>query len=72
MNIYSKENGYNFRVIYDVKHIKKTSALYGVLTEQSVAFPTLQDAFHFARLMHGKKTNKIEVVGLPVIERIAS
>jgi hypothetical protein len=72
MSIYTKEKGYNFRVIYDIKHVKKTSTLYGVLTEQSVSFPTLQSAIKFARDMNGKKTTKFEVVGMPIIERLAS
>jgi hypothetical protein len=72
MSIYTKENGYLFRVVYDIKHVKKTSALYGILTEQSVSFPSLQLAIKFARDMNGKKTTKFEVVGMPVIERIAS
>ena len=67
-----QNNIYRFKVIYDIKHVKKTSALYGLLTQQSVRFATLQSAIKFARDMNGKKTNKFEVVGIPTIERIAS
>jgi hypothetical protein len=65
-------SGYRFKVEYDIKHVKKSSALYGILTTQTVRFPTLQSALRFVRDMHGKKTPKFEVVGMPVIERIAS
>lgn len=65
-------NTYRFKVIYDIKHTKKTSTLYGLLTQQSVKFGTLQSAIKFARDMNGKKTPKFEVVGIPTIERIAS
>lgn len=64
------ESPYNFKVVYDIKHVKKTSALYGMLTQQTVKFPTLQSAFLFARDMRGKKTRRFEVIGTPVIERI--
>lgn len=65
-------SGYRFKVQYDIKHVKKTSALYGLLTTQTVKFPTLQSALRFVRDMHGKKTPKFEVVGMPVIERDGS
>lgn len=61
-----------FRVVYDIKHVKKTSSQYGFLTQQVVNFPTLQSAIKFAKDMNGKKTTKFEVVGIPTIERIAS
>lgn len=64
------DNPYNFKVVYDIKHVKKTSALYGVLTQQTVKFATLQSAFLFARDMKGKKNSRFEVIGTPVIERI--
>jgi hypothetical protein len=63
-------SGYRFKVEYDIKHTKKASALYGILTTQTVKFPTLQSALRFVRDMHGKKTTKFEVVGMPVIERL--
>ena len=63
---------YRFKVIYDIKHISKDSALYKLLTQQTVKFGTLQSAIKFARDMNGKKTAKFEVVGIPTIERIAS
>lgn len=63
---------YRFKVIYDIKHVKKSSTLYGLLTQQTVKFGTLQSAIKFARDMNGKRTQKFEVVGIPTIERIAS
>jgi len=65
-------SGYRFIVQYDIKHVKKTSALYGLLTTQTVKFPSLQSAMSFVRDMKGKKTTKFEVIGMPIIERIAS
>ena len=62
---------YRFKVTYDIKHINKASALYGLLsTDQICRFPTLQSAIKFAKDMEGKRTSKIEVVGRPIIERI--
>ena len=62
---------YRFKVIYDIKHIDKKSALYGLLSsEQSCKFATLQSAIKFAKDMEGKRTSKIQVMGRPIIERI--
>jgi hypothetical protein len=62
---------YRFKVTYDIKHINKTSTLYGLLsTDQMCRFATLQSAIKFAKDMEGKRTSKIEVVGRPIIERI--
>ncbi len=62
---------YRFKVTYDIKHINKTSTLYGLLsTDQMCRFVTLQSAIKFAKDMEGKRTSKIEVVGRPIIERI--
>lgn len=62
---------YRFKVTYDVKHINKDSALYGLLTpNQTCKFPTLQSAIKFAKDMENKRTNKIQVIGRPIIERI--
>lgn len=66
-----EENINRFRVVYDIKHVKKTSTNYGFLTQQTVSFPTLQSAIKFAKDMNGKKTSKFEVVGIPTIERVA-
>ena len=60
-----------FKVIYNVKHIDKKSALYGLVSfDQSCKFNSLKEAFKFAKAMHNKKTNKIQVVGMPTIERV--
>jgi hypothetical protein len=62
---------YRFKVIYDIKHIDKKSALYGLLSsEQTCKFATLQSAIKFAKDMEGKRTNKIQVMGRPIIERV--
>jgi len=60
-----------FKVTYDIKHINKNSALYGLLiSDQICKFVTLQSAIKFAKDMNGKRTNKIHVIGRPIIERI--
>jgi len=62
---------YRFKVTYDIKHVNKKSALYGILsTDQTCKFATLQSAIKFAKDMEGKRTSKIQVVGRPIIERI--
>jgi hypothetical protein len=62
---------YRFKVIYDIKHIDKKSALYGLLSsEQTCKFATLQSAIKFAKDMEGKRTSKIQVMGRPIIERV--
>jgi len=62
---------YRFKVTYNVKHINKSSALYGLVSfDQTCRFGTLQDAIRYAKEMTNKKTSKIQVVGLPVVERI--
>jgi hypothetical protein len=60
-----------FKVIYNVKHINKKSALYGLVSfDQTCTFATLKDAFRFAKEMKGRRTSKIEVLGIPTIERM--
>jgi hypothetical protein len=55
-------------VIYNIKLKKKSSALYGLLLEESVKFLTLDSAHKFAlRLMKNQKS-KYEVIGKPIIE----
>jgi len=62
---------YRFKVTYDIKHINKNSALYGLLiSDQICKFVTLQSAIKFAKYMNGKRTSKIHVIGRPIIERI--
>jgi hypothetical protein len=62
---------HKFKVTYNVKHINKKSALYGLVSfDQTCKFPSLQSAIRFAKEMTNRKTNKIQVVGIPVIERI--
>ena len=64
-------SSYAFKVVYNVKHIDKKSALYGLVSfDQTCKFGSLKEAFKFAKVMHNKKTKKIQVVGMPVIERI--
>ena len=60
-----------FKVVYNVKHIDKKSALYGIVSfDQSCKFASMQEAMRFVKCMRGRRTNKIEVVGMPVIERV--
>ena len=60
-----------FKVTYDVKHINKNSALYGLVSfDQSCTFPSLKDAFRFAKCMHGRRNSRIQVLGIPTIERV--
>jgi hypothetical protein len=60
-----------FKVTYNVKHINKKSALYGLVSfDQYCTFGTLQSAIKFAKDMKNKRTSKIQVVGIPTIERI--
>ena len=62
---------YRFKVTYDIKHIDKKSALYGILSpNQTCKFATLQSAIKFAKDMEGKRTSKIQVMGRPIIERV--
>jgi hypothetical protein len=62
---------YRFKVTYDIKHIDKKSALYGILSpNQTCKFATLQSAIKFAKVMEGKRTSKIQVMGRPIIERV--
>jgi hypothetical protein len=62
---------YKFKVSYNVKHINKMSALYGLVSfDQTCKFGTLQEAIRFAKDMTNKKTTKIQVIGMPVVERI--
>ena len=63
--------GYQFKVTYDIKHVDKKSALYGLLSSnQTCKFSTLHDAAKFVRQMYGKRTSKYHVVGMPIIEGI--
>ena len=60
-----------FKVSFNVKHINKKSALYGLVSfDQTCTFATMQDAFRFAKQMNGRRTSKIQVVGIPTIERL--
>ena len=59
----------SFKVSYNVKHINKKSALYGLVSfDQTCNFPSLKEAHRFAKHMLNKKTKKIQVVGIPRIE----
>ena len=62
---------YNFKVTYNVKHINKSSSMFGVVSfDQTSKFGTLQEAMRFVRDMYNKKTSKIQVIGMPIVERI--
>jgi hypothetical protein len=59
-----------YRVEYNIKHIKKNSSLYGYLTTETCIFPNVKDAFDFARKIRSKKSKKVQVIGMPLIEQI--
>ena len=64
-------SAYAYKVVYNVKHINKKSALYGLVSfDQACKFGSLNEASKFAKNMLNKRTSKIQVVGMPVIERI--
>jgi hypothetical protein len=64
-------SAYAFKVVYNVKHIDKKSTLYGLVSfDQTCKFASLKEAFKFAREMQNKRTSKIQVVGMPIIERL--
>jgi hypothetical protein len=66
--IWKGKNMNSYKVIYNIKLKKKSSALYGLLLEESVKFLTLDSAHKFAlRLMKNQKS-KYEVIGKPIIE----
>lgn len=71
MNVYDTKNK-NYRVDYDIKHLSRTSSMYGILTHKTAHFNSLTAAHEFACNMKGKKTDKFEVVGFPIIEKVAS
>lgn len=61
----------NFRVIYEVKIVDRNSRSYGYIKEKKQFFPSFQSAVAFARLRSGEKTSQYEVLGKPVVEKIA-
>jgi folate-dependent tRNA-U54 methylase TrmFO/GidA len=64
-------SAYAYKVVYNVKHIDKKSALYGLVSfDQTCKFGSLKEAFRFAHEMKNKRTSKIQVVGLPIVERL--
>jgi hypothetical protein len=62
---------YAYKVTYNVKHIDKKSALYGLVSfDQTCKFSSFREASRFARTIQNKRTSKIQVVGLPTIESL--
>ena len=59
-----------FKVSYDVKHVEKGNDIYGFLITKKSYFHTLQEAFSFSKEIYGLRSNGIEVVGRPSIERM--
>jgi hypothetical protein len=57
---------YAFKVTYNQKNTDKNSKAYGILSDKSRKFASLQDAFKYVRELKNKK----EVIGTPVIERL--
>lgn len=59
-----------FKVTYDIKHVVKGDGVYGLLLSRKSYFKTLQEAFTFSKEIYGMRTNGVEVVGRPFIERM--
>ena len=59
-----------FKVCYDVKHVVKGDGIYGLLVTKKSYLHTLQEAFSFSKEIYGLRTNGVEVVGRPSIERM--
>lgn len=59
-----------FKVVYNAKNVNKNSSKYGVLTDASRKFENLQDAFKYVRALKMNNVTGLEVVGMPVIERV--
>lgn len=67
---------YRFVVRYHVKRTNKEDILFGLLLDEQVKFPTLQEAIDYMRRLQNTPKfksitgNPTELVGLPVVERI--
>lgn len=59
-----------FKVIYNAKNLNKDSKKYGYVADVSRNFETLQDAFKYVRQLKNGTDQKIQVLGMPVIERV--
>jgi len=60
-----------FKVSYNVQNLDQKSSRYGYISfDQNTSFPTLQSAMKFAKEMTNKRTNKMRVIGIPVIETL--
>jgi hypothetical protein len=57
---------YAYKVTYNQKNMDVNSKAYGILSDKSRKFASLQDAFKYVRELKSKK----EIVGMPVIESI--
>lgn len=58
----------NVTVYYTLKHIDKSSMLYGYLIDHKKQFGDFKDAVTFARKIDGLTKNGVSVYGRPVIE----
>lgn len=59
-----------FKVCYDVKNVERGNGIYGLLVTKKSYFQTLQEAFSFSKEIYGMKSNGVEVIGRPSIERM--
>lgn len=62
---------YSYKVTFVVKHIKKKSALYGLLSPDQVCkFGSFHSAQRYAKSMTNFRNKDIQVIGVPVIEKL--
>lgn len=59
-----------YKVIYNGKNLNKDSKKYGYVADISRKFESLQDAFKYVRALKNGSVKNVQVIGMPVIERI--
>lgn len=58
-----------FVVDYTIKDTDRGSSLYNILIDRKVKFNNLQDAIKFIKTIDEKYSDRVKLVGKPVIER---
>lgn len=61
---------YQYKVVFDIKHVNKKSVLCGMLTPEVCKFGNIQSAMRFIRSIKNRRTTKYHVIGMPILERI--
>lgn len=59
-----------YKVVYNAKNLNKDSKKYGYVADLSRKFESLQDAFKYVRELRNGSDKNIQVLGMPVIERV--